>query len=94
MNLAGVGAGSAELALRFYGRVSVPGPFPFSSSLIFSSLPLSDTQDYQPYIRALQGIATHFWPFPHPLSSEFGTYETRACLSRYPILAAELFVDI
>ena len=32
----------------------------FSSSLFLSSLELSDTQDYEPYIRALLGTASHF----------------------------------
>jgi len=32
----------------------------FSSSLLLSSLELSDTQVHEPYIRALFGTASHF----------------------------------
>jgi len=36
-----------------------------SSSLLLSSLELSDTKVYEPYIRALFGNASHFWGVPY-----------------------------
>jgi len=43
-----------QMAQRDWGPSSSP-------SLLLSSLELSDTQDYEPLIRALLGTASHFW---------------------------------
>jgi len=52
------GTGRAEaVVLRRAGRARADAS---SSSLLLSSLELSDTQVYEPYIRALLGTASHF----------------------------------
>jgi len=45
---------------RSKGRASGGGSTPKPSSLLLSSLELSDTQVYEPYIRALLGTTSHF----------------------------------
>ena len=68
--------------LSITSRASPQIPYFFSSSLLLSSLELSDTKVYEPYIRALLGTAAHICkvvdlklrtvhiPHDHPLASK------------------------
>ena len=49
-----------------------------SSSLLLSSLELSDTEVYAPYIRALLGTASHFWHSRPPLV-DLGVIQVPIC---------------
>jgi len=72
-------------------------PILFSSSLILSSLELSDTKVYAPYIRARLGTAAHFFEVvvPHPRPPGPGRprlslSHPRACASSLLLSSLEL----
>jgi len=74
-----------QMGPRMQPRVGALGGRPFFSSLVLSSLELSDIQVYEPRLRALLGTASHFCDLSFlnlrtlrdsPMSSELCTYKT------------------